>query len=281
MVRLAFSSNAFKKSGLGEAIEAIAAAGYLGVELMADVPHAYPPSFDSDHRVATKKRLDELGMGVSNINAFTLFAEGDTYHPSWIEEDDRRREFRVEHTMTCIELAAAMDCRTVSIQPGGPLIGTNLDRPTAGKRFAAGLERLIPMAQRHSVTLCIEPEPGLFIESAGEYLEFKRQYFKDEATVRMNCDIGHLFCVGEDPAEVIRSMPGEIAHVHLEDIGKNRVHQHLAPGKGAIDFGSVFGALREIGSGGWVTVELYPYEATAGEVAKRAFDYLKPIVGSA
>src|ERR1700677_893566 len=105
MVRLAFSSNAFKKSGLEEAIEAIAAAGYLGVELMADIPHAYPPSFDSSHRVATKKRLDELGLGVSNINAFTLFAEGDTYHPSWIEDDDRKRDFRVEHTMNCIELA--------------------------------------------------------------------------------------------------------------------------------------------------------------------------------
>jgi len=278
MVRLAFSSNAFKKSGLGEAIEAIAAAGYSGVELMADVPHAYPPSFDSEARMITKKRLGELGLGVSNINGFTLFAEGDTYHPSWIEEDDRRREVRVEHTMGCIELANAMDCRTVSLEPGGPMIGTTIDRKTAGERFAEGLERLLPLAQRHGVTLCIEPEPGLFIETSAEYMEFKKEFFKGEASVRMNCDIGHLFCVGEDPAEVIRSMPGEIVHVHLEDIGKNRVHQHLAPGKGAIDFGLIFGALREIGYGGWMTVELYPYEATAGEVAKRAMEYLRPLV---
>src|SRR5580658_446448 len=272
MARLAFSTNAFKKTGLGEAIEAIAAAGYQGAELMADIPHAYPPSFDSNLRVAVKKRLDKLGLGVSNINAFTLFAEGDTYHPSWIEDDDRKRDFRVEHTMNCIELAAEMQCATVSIEPGGPMIGTTLDRTKAGERFANGLQRLLPTAQRHNVTLCIEPEPGLFIESAAEYMEFKSQHFKDEPTVRMNCDIGHLFCVGEDPAAIIRSMPQEVAHVHLEDIGKNRVHQHLAPGKGAIDFPGVFAALREIEYRGWVTVELYPYETTAANVAREAIN---------
>ena len=72
-------------------------------------------------------------------------------------------------------------------------------------------------------------------------------------------------------------MPEEIAHVHLEDIGANRVHQHLVPGKGSIDFVALFAALDEIGYGGWVTVELYPYETTAAGVAKAAFDRLGEI----
>jgi sugar phosphate isomerase/epimerase len=278
MKSLAFSTNAFKKFSLSEAVEAIAAAGYRGVELMADIPHAYPPSFDSEARVQLSKRLKQLGLAVSNINAFTLFAEGDTYHPSWIEDDERRRDFRVEHTMNCVEMAAEMQCQTVSIEPGGPMIGTSLDRKIAGERFADALERLLPSAQRHNVTLCIEPEPGLFIESAAEYMAFKNEFFKGDTTVRMNCDIGHLFCVGEEPADIIRAMSQEVAHVHLEDIGKNRVHQHLAPGKGAIDFPGVFAALREIEYRGWVTVELYPYETTAANVAREAINYLRPIL---
>lgn len=91
----------------------------------------------------------------------------------------------------------------------------------------------------------------------------------------MNCDIGHLFCVGEDPAEVIRALPGEIAHVHLEDIGANRVHQHLTPGRGVIDFAEVFRALREVDYAGSATVELYPYETTAAGVAGAAFAHLQ------
>jgi sugar phosphate isomerase/epimerase len=277
MFNLAFSTNAFKKNTLEEAIDSIASAGYSGVELMADVPHLYPPSYDSAARTKIKHRIASAGLKVSNINAFTLFALGDTYHPTWIEDDDRKRDLRIEHTMACIELAAEMESTTVSLQPGGPLIGQSIDRKTAGDRFAEGLERLLPLAERHNVTLAVEPEPGLLIQTAAEYHEFKTQYFRDDKNIHMNCDVGHLFCVADDPAKTILAMPHEVAHVHLEDIAENRVHQHLAPGKGAIDFSSIFAALKQISYPGWVTVELYPYEATAAQVAKNAFDYLRPL----
>jgi sugar phosphate isomerase/epimerase len=280
MIRLAFSTNAFKKNTLEEAIDAIAQIGYQGVELMADVPHAYPPSLDSTHRMEIKTYIAERGLAVSNVNAFTLFALGDTYHPTWIENDERQRELRIEHTMHCIELANQMECATVSLEPGGPLIGTGLEPAEAAQRFADGLGRLLPLAKRHGVVLAVEPEPGLLIQSAGEYLEFKRKHFADEQAIRMNCDVGHLFCVGEDPAAVIREMPAEVVHVHLEDIGENHVHQHLTPGKGAIDFPAIFAALDAIGYGGWATVELYPYETTAAGVARRAWKHLTPMLGS-
>jgi sugar phosphate isomerase/epimerase len=245
---------------------------------MADVPHAYPPSFDSPQRVAIKEQLASLNLAVSNINAFTLFALGDTYHPSWIEEDERLRESRIEHTLGCIELAGEFGTKTISLQPGGPMIGTAITRAKAGERFAEGVNRVLPLAERHGVTLAIEPEPGLFIETAAEYLAFKNEFFSDESRIRMNCDVGHLFCVGEDPAEVIRQMPEQLAHVHLEDIGDNRVHQHLTPGKGAINFRSIFEALTSIDYAGWVTVELYPYETTAEGVAQLAMEHLSPMI---
>ncbi|HEY8667125.1 MAG TPA: sugar phosphate isomerase/epimerase family protein [Tepidisphaeraceae bacterium] len=278
MINLAFSTNAFKKNTLAEAVEAIAAIGYRGVELMADVPHAYPPSMDAGQRQDLRRQLDRLQMRVSNVNAFTLFALGDTYHPNWIEDDERQRDVRVAHTMACLELAHQFDAKTMSIQPGGPLIGTTISRAQAGERFAAGLERVLELARRNNVIIAIEPEPGLFIETAAEYLEFKSAFFKDDPIIRMNCDVGHLFCVGEDPAGVIRAMPQHIAHVHLEDIGANRVHQHLTPGKGAIDFPAIFSALTAIEYQGWVTVELYPYETTAAGVAKLAWEHLRPMV---
>jgi sugar phosphate isomerase/epimerase len=278
MARLAFSTNAFKKNTLEEAIRSIAAIGYTGVELMADVPHAYPPALDSQARAKLKNLLKSLNLSVSNINAFTLFAAGDTYHPSWIETDAAQRRLRIDHTLACIELAAEMESKTISLQPGGPMIGTALSRQTAGNRFAEGLRQILPAAGKHNIVLAIEPEPGLFIETSAEFVEFKISHFKNEPLIRMNCDVGHLFCVGEDPAQVIRGLPDEIAHVHLEDIGDNRVHQHLTPGKGAIDFASIFQSLAAIRYSGWVTVELYPYETTAAGVAAAAWSHLAPIL---
>jgi len=66
--------------------------------------------------------------------------------------------------------------------------------------------------------------------------------------------------------------------VHLEDIKENRVHQHHIPGEGAMDWAGIFGTLREVGYAGWVTVELYPYETTAEEAARKAFAFLQKFV---
>jgi sugar phosphate isomerase/epimerase len=275
---LAFSTNAFKKNTLAEALDAIAAIGYTAAEVMADVPHADPAALSAVQRQSLLRHLRDLNLAVSNVNAFTLFACGDTYHPTWIEHDASARQARVRHTVGAIELAGELGAATISIQPGGPLIGTGLTVQQASDRFAQGLAEVLPHARKLGIVLAIEPEPGLLIQSAREYTRFKSQYFAGDPQVRMNCDIGHLFCVGDDPAGVIRSMPHEIAHVHVEDIGANRVHQHLAPGKGVIDFGAVFAALRDVGYGGFATVELYPYQSTAAEVARAAYDRLRPLL---
>ena len=278
--KLAFSTNAFKKNTLGEAIDFIGDIGYGGVELMADLHHAYPPIMDAQRRGETQRHLATRNLPVSNVNAFTLFACGDTYHPTWIEDDAAKREQRVEHTLNCVDLAAQFGAKTISLQPGGPTIGTTITRDLAAERYAEGLARVLPKAKEKNLILAIEPEPGLFIETAAEYLEFKYRFFKNEPNVLMNCDVGHLFCVGEDPAAVIRDHAEHVAHVHLEDIGKNRVHQHLTPGKGVIDFAEIFRALDDIRYEGWTTVELYPYETTAAGVAKLAYEHLRPIIGA-
>ena len=280
MIRLAFSTNAFKKSTLDEAIDAIGDIGYAGAELMADLHHAYPPAMDPPRLAHTRQHLAARKLPVSNVNAFTLFACGDTYHPTWIENDPAARERRIAHTLQCIDLAAEFGAKTISLQPGGPTIGTGLSWDQAAERYAEGLNRVVPAAKAKGLILAVEPEPGLFIETAAEYMDFKNRYFKNEPTVRMNCDVGHLFCVGDDPADVIRQHADHIAHVHVEDIGKNRVHQHLTPGKGVINFERVFDALDSIDYVGRVTVELYPYETTAAGVAKLAWEHLQPIVGA-
>lgn len=274
MLKLAFSSNAFKKTTLTEAVDAIAGAGYRGVEIMADLPHAYPPQFGPAERQALCQQFRRLRLRASNVNAFTLFAAGDTYHPTWLEADPAERQRRIDHTVAAVDLAADIGAPSVSLQPGGPLIGTGLSREQAGQRFAEGLATVLPKARERKVTLAIEPEPGLFLQTSAEYLAFKQQFFADEPLLKMNCDLGHLYCVGDDPAEVLRTMPGEIAHIHLEDISKNHVHQHLPLGKGDMDIPGILKTIRNSAYHGWVTVELYPYVSTAGEVAQQAMAYL-------
>lgn len=271
-MKLAFSTNAFKKNTLEEALDAIAAIGYTGVEIMADVPHALPEHMPPSRRAEVRRRLESLGLAVSNINAFTLFADGDTYHPTWIERDPARVQRRIDHTLACIDLASELGARTISLQPGGPMDSDDR-RDEYLQQFRAGLEQVLPAAEKRGVILAIEPEPGLLIESAAEYLDFVRDF--SHPNLACNCDVGHLYCVGEDPPAAIAALgKTHVAHVHLEDIARTRVHQHIVPGAGGINFPAIFAALRLIGYEGFVTVELYPYVSTAQNVARQAFEYL-------
>jgi len=270
-MKLAFSTNAFKQVSLEESLRDIAACGYAGAEIMADVPHAYPPHMDPRRRKAVADLLAELRLTVTNLNAFTLFAQGDTWHPSWIEPDASARARRLEHTHNAIRLARDLGAPGISLEPGGPL-PPGMGRAQAMDLYRDGLREVLATAQGCGVDLLVEPEPHLLIERPEEFEELLAGLAHPR--LGLNFDIGHFYCVGVDPAAAARRLARHIRHVHLEDIAPSREHKHLVPGRGAIDFPAVLSALADGGYHGWVTVELYPYEAQAREVADEAFRYL-------
>jgi sugar phosphate isomerase/epimerase len=274
-VKLAFSTNAFKQTSLEDALQQIGDAGYQGAEIMADVPHAYPPHMSRRRTRALVAMLRELRLEISNINAFTFFAMGDTYHPSWIDRSPKVRAQRVEHTENAIRLAHDLGSPFISTEPGGPL-SEDVSREQAMEWFRLGLQMVHPLARELGVTILVEPEPALLLESRDDFLEFIGTV--PHGQVALNFDIGHFFCVGDDPAQAARDLAPWIRHVHLEDIAASREHRHLVPGRGAIDHGAVLTALRDVGYEGWVTVELYPYESTARQVADEALRVIEPLL---
>jgi sugar phosphate isomerase/epimerase len=77
---------------------------------------------------------------------------------------------------------------------------------------------------------------------------------------------------------MIPKVAKHIRHFHLEDIAATRVHAHLIPGEGAIDFASALRAIRGIGYTGWVTIELYPYIADPDEAARLALERVRKVL---
>jgi sugar phosphate isomerase/epimerase len=94
----------------------------------------------------------------------------------------------------------------------------------------------------------------------------------------LNFDIGHFYCVGDDPAATVPKMARYTRHYHLEDIAATRVHHHLVPGEGAINFAATLGAIKASGYNGWVTIELYPYADDPDAAARTALARIKHIL---
>lgn len=270
-MKFAFSSNAFLRFNLLEAIRIVSATGYEGIEIMADVPHAYPLHLNDSAIREIRTALVDNNLAVSNINAFMHHADGDTYHPSWIEKDPALRAKRVDYTLRCIELAEKLGAAHISTEPGGPLEGMTCEQGL--RLYREGLAAVETRAKGSGVRILIEPEPDLLIENSAQFLAFFDDL--DPEIFGLNFDAGHFFCVGEDPPRLIRTMSNMIHHVHLEDIAATRKHHHLMLGEGAVNIPAVLNALLDIGYKGFVTVELYTYESTAREAALTAFQYLK------
>ena len=269
-MKLAFSTNAFRRFSLEDSIREIVGIGYKGVEILCDVPHAYPPNL-AEHEIQSAKNLiSSCNAHISNLNAFTLYAIGDVYHPSWIEEDPSQRDLRVRHTIDCLRLAKKIGAKCISTEPGGPLYSTS--RSELVKLFSSGVKKAAKIAEEEDLMLLVEPEPGLLLENSHQFKDFMKDISSDH--IRLNFDIGHFYCVGEDPAGLVHELSDYIEHFHLADIASTRVHNHLIPGKGSIDFRSVFDAMDDIGYDGFVTVELYPYQENPVRAASEAFNYL-------
>ena len=247
-----------------------------GIELLADVPHAWPAGLLPERKESIREALADHGLAISNINAFMMNAVADPrqpyWHPGWIDPDPHYRAIRREHTKRSLRLADELGAPHITTEPGGPL-APGQTWQQAADIFYEELMPCIELAGQLGVGLLIEPEPELLIERFDQYLEFIDR-LDAAGIVGLNFDVGHAFCVGEDPQDWIAPMREHTVHYHFEDIAASRVHQHLIPGEGAIDFPATIGAIRQTGYDGWLTVELYPYIDSPDDAARQAREYL-------
>jgi sugar phosphate isomerase/epimerase len=269
-MQLAFSTNAYLNYSFPEAARRLAEIGYTGLELMADVPHAWPAYLLPEQKQAIRDALAKYNIAVSNVNAFMMHAVDDPrqkyWHPSWIEPDRHYRQIRINHTKRTLTLAKEIGAKCITTEPGGPLEGRNWSECLA--LFVEMLKPVVEHAEREEVMLLVEPEPDLLIETADQYLEFAGKI--QSPMLGLNFDIGHFFCVKDEPAPTVHKLREHIRHVHLEDIAATRVHHHLIPGEGVIDFGSTLKALLDMGYDGWVTIELYTCHENPDYAARTA-----------
>lgn len=274
-MKLAFSSNAYMHFSIEDTIRKIAELGYSGIEILADVPHAWPALLLEERKQSIRDHLERHQLEISNINAFMMNAVADPrqpyWHPGWTDPDPHYRAIRREHTLRALKLAQEIGAPNITTEPGG-LLTPDQTWEQAADIFYDELMPCVEFAEQVGVRLLIEPEPELMIEKFSQYLRFVERI--DSPAMGLNFDIGHAFCVGEDPQDWVARMAPHTRHYHLEDIADTRVHKHLIPGQGAIDFSATLAAIRDSGYDGWLTVELYPYIDDPDYAAREARQFL-------
>jgi sugar phosphate isomerase/epimerase len=280
MFHFAFSTNAYTKRRLDEAVVDLARMGYEGVEILADTPHLVPTQAHPRDVSALRKVLEDCLIKPVNLNvntAHTLLPDAPTvethFEPSLTHPDPGVRRLRIRYTVRALEIAADLGCPAVSVTPGrrgsGPLARQR-------DRLKQGLEPILKRAEALGVRVGIEYEPGLVIERGEELVAFLEEL--PHPLLGANLDLGHAWVVSDDLSAVLPALKGRIWNCHIEDI-QDRVHYHLIPGEGNLDFDALRKGLEGIGYDGFLTAELYPYSDRPTYAAERALAFLRERFG--
>jgi inosose dehydratase len=128
------------------------------------------------------------------------------------------------------------------------------------------LDRLADAAARRGLLAVLHPHLGTIVETPDDL-----ERVLTGSSVRLCLDTGHLLIGGTDPVELVRAVPGRIAHVHLKDVDQAlaaRVkagdltytqavaqRMYMPLGQGDVGIAAIVTALRENGFDGWFVLE--------------------------
>lgn len=226
--------------GLMPVLEKLKKIGYDGVEV---------PIFDLD-RAKWKlwsKRLDDLGL---ERTANTVIAP--EHNP--LSDDPAIRAAALEHLKAVIDCCATVGS-SILCGPHQVALGVFTGKGATADEWKRSVEHLRRAA---------EYAAGAGVVLAEEVVNRFELYhlntldqgisLVDEVghpNCRLHLDTFHAHIEEKNTADAVRRAGSRIAHVHVSENDRG------VPGTGSVAWDSTFGALRDVGYDGWLTVEAF------------------------
>jgi sugar phosphate isomerase/epimerase len=246
------------------ALEEMAALGFKGVELEGvgeDNLRAV-----SGARQEIKARCDELGLTVVNFCPVL---------PDLVHPEKARRIHALDLFKLGVETASFFGSemvQTISSTPPLTFVGDTpyKDALAFGQRYQVEVDPAFRWddlwgwltdsmgacadeADRAGLKLCLEPRVGEIVSNTDALLRLMEAVDSDNFGAVL--DTGHLHAQKEILPLSVEKLGSRIQYVHASD-NDSQTNQHLAPGKGTVDWDGVFLALKKHAFSGYVAVDV-------------------------
>ena len=239
-MRICLFSQSLYALPLGEAIDATAAAGYSAIELACCKPH-FDLERETDPQEDVARWIREAGLDVAALSLVNNLTERER-----LEEEIARAE-------RYIALAPQFGTRVVKMTPGSP--GSADATDGHWRALAEAVERLAPIARRVGVQLAFETHIRQLTDTLAGSLRLLEMAPAD--VVGLTVDFSNLRFAGEDLAAAIPALAPRMFHAHVKNgtIGDDGSWRFGPLDEGLTDYGLVLPILRQIGYGGYLSVE--------------------------
>jgi sugar phosphate isomerase/epimerase len=243
--------------------------GYGGVEIAPFTLATYVTDIPSKRREELRKQAREAGVQIVGLHWLLSKTEG--FHLTSPDAAVRRKtaQYLGELARFCADLGGRV---MVFGSPPQRNLPPGVS-PEEGTRYAIEvLQAAMPVLKQHDVVLALEPlgpKETNFMSTAAETLEVARQV--DSPNCRMLLDCKAMATEPMPIPELIHKCRQWMVHFHANDPNLR------GPGMGTLDFVPILAALKEVGYGGWISVEVFDYTPGPERLARESIRYLRQV----
>jgi sugar phosphate isomerase/epimerase len=274
-MKFAICNETFGERAFADTFSTIRKLGYTGVEI---APFTFLPReepFDvrrvpAERIVETRAMAEDAGLEIIGLHWLLAKTEG-LYLTS---PDPTVRRRTAEYLRALAEVCAGLGGKIMVL--GSPKQRNLLPGVSHDDAEAYALEVLhaaIPMCRHLDVTVAIEPlgpMDGNFLLTAKSAIHLASHVNSDHC--KLHLDVKAMSSEGQPIPDIIRTSRDWMVHFHANDPNL------LGPGMGDVDFRPIFAALKEINYKGWVSVEVFKYEPSPDEIARRSIEYMNGVL---
>jgi sugar phosphate isomerase/epimerase len=265
--------------------------GYDGVMIMAKRPHLSPLDYDKEARVRLKKRIEDLGLTLVGLAGYSDFTAG-------IDKPGiPHTEIQAAYIGQVAELAADLGTKMVRIFTGYERPGVPYDKQYA--TVVEGITLAAKEAAKYGVTLVVQNHHDIALHQDAMYWMLKEINMPNvmagwdawspnlEGLSKEEIRKGVLkmkpFIVNTIAADYVALPRYHYENTLTNYVADKPVMRATGMGEGIIDYGTFFGALKEIGYQGWLVYEMCEVLDGGGSIAnldataKKFLNYVKKL----
>lgn len=218
MILLSYSTFGLTHLPLPDAIDAVARAGYAGVELSFHRDQFNPFEITGDDLDALRRRIDAAGIAPACIATASHFFNPQRPHePSLMTLDVAGRKRRIDLIKRGIRVARHLGVDLVTFGSGFRR-EDHVRNPSFDPReilVDSIRECLRELGDDEDVTLLIEPEPGMVIETLDQGLELIDAV--GDPRFALHIDLCHAYCSDIDYLDALGRAAPYARYLHVSD----------------------------------------------------------------
>ncbi len=218
MIKLSYSTFGLTNLDFLDAIDAVNMAGYPGVEISFHRDQFNPFEITDDYLAKIKKRFETTWVKPACVaTASHFFTPSRPHEPSLMCLETAGRKRRINLVKRGIEVARKLDVSLVTFGSGF-IRDEHVANPSVNPRellIDSIHQCLRELRSDDDITLLIEPEPGMFIETLDQGIDLVNEV--DSPKFKLHLDLCHNYCSENDYISALKKAAPHARYLHVSD----------------------------------------------------------------